>query len=282
MEQIQVDRARLRGLLTEDEFRILDNCLRIDYTPQPAVVPGIRAEATYNVSTRPLGRACHVLLYFLFCLGRDTAIFAKEWGWLERCLNLADVHVALLMRAFEAMDQNITTPLPLPYCHLCKTLMFSFLLAFPFCLNRVQSGLLICTITPCIIATAMFGMESISMEIEDPFGDDLNDFAVMRIVSSIEDSMYETMVCRNDPATENFVWIQPPPMYKDCSQFLALGSEQSSLFGMCPGAHTVPVRPLSMPERTAPSAIEHGIGGAQFPAGASGSKLWRYNEWTWK
>ena len=66
------------------------------------------------------------------------------------------------------MDQNITTPLPLPYCHLCKILMFIFLSVFPLVGIHADQGLYLNVIVPCIIAVAMFGIESISMEIEDP------------------------------------------------------------------------------------------------------------------
>merc|ERR1711865_1358020 len=80
------------------------------------------------------------------------------------------------------MDQNVCTPLPLPYGHLCKMLMFLFLFTFPFCMNNPDDGLFLNIINPMIIAITMFGMDSISTEIEDPFGDDMNDFEVTRII----------------------------------------------------------------------------------------------------
>merc|ERR1712196_594113 len=100
------------------------------------------------------------------------------------------------MRAFEEMDQNITTPLPLPYCHLCKWLMSLYLFFYPIACSLPEEGVLINTLTAVVIAIAMFGIEAISMEIEDPFGDDDNDFDVMRIVCGIEDSLYEALVLK--------------------------------------------------------------------------------------
>lgn len=281
-EQIMTDRARLRGLLTTEEFEIVDSLIRIDYTP----ITDMTGETSYTVSTEVTGRPCHLILYFLFSLGRDCAVFAKEWGFLERCLNLGDGKCALLMRAFEAMDQNICTPLPLPYGHLCKTLMFTFLLAFPFCLNEPENGLICNVLSPVIIAIAMFGMESISMEIEDPFGDDPNDFAVMRIIAAIESSMYETMVCRNEPACDNFVWVQAPHDYADCHQFMALASEQGALYEMSRGCSPGQYRPVAFPDRVAAPPLNAHLSsfvGAKTSksTGPSGNRLWQYDKWSW-
>lgn len=275
-DQIRIDRVRLRGLLTKEEFHIVDTLLRIDQSPQASCWNGV----TYNVSTEIKGRPCHIMLYFLFCLGRDAALFAKTWGWLERSLNLADVHHAILMRCFEAMDQNICTPLPLPYGHLCKMLMFTFLLAFPFCLNKMENGIIVCVITPVIIAAAMFGMESISMEIEDPFGDDANDFAVMRIITAIESSMFETMLCRNEPATQNFMWVRAPEDYQDCNTFLCLASEHRAVLEMNPACTAALYQPVAFPGRQVPSGS--GSQAREIGCGASGPALWHYDLWSWK
>lgn len=235
--QIDCDRARLRGLLSAEEFSIVDNMLRINHIPKGGGTLGIGG-SVYEVSTDVSCRACHIMLFFLRCLAFQCALRSKTWGWLERCLNLSDGSIGKMMRAFEEMDQNITTPLPLPYCHLCKTLMFIFLLVFPIVGVSADDGLMLNVLCPTVIATAMFGLESISMEIEDPFGDDDNDFDVMRTVAAIEGSIYEVMHCRNDPTIDNFCWIQAPEdgAYKDCTTFLALKTEQSAAVAMMQGA----------------------------------------------
>lgn len=233
--QVDCDRARLRGLLSAEEFGIADNMLRINHIPKPGF-PG--KSPTYEVSAEVSCRACHMMIFFLRCLAYQCALKAKTWGWLERCLNLTDGSLQKMMDAFEAMDQNITTPLPLPYCHLCKTLMLIFLAVFPIVGVSAQEGLMLNVVAPTIIAIAMFGLESISMEIEDPFGDDDNDFDVVRTVAAIEGSIYEVMHCRNDPTIDNFSWIQAPEdgSYKDVVCFLALKTEQSAALAMMQGA----------------------------------------------
>jgi len=281
MEQVLMDRARLRGVLVEEEFEVIDSMLRVD-------LEGITkcADTTFAVSTEVNGRACHAILYFLLCLGRDAAMFAQQWGWLERCLNTADAHVSNMMRAFEEMDQNICTPLPLPYGHLCKILLLTFMLAFPFCINKPMNGLVISVIVPMVISLAMFGMESISMEIEDPFGDDANDFNVMRIISALESNMYETMLCRCDPAADNFMWVKAPEDYADCTQFLCLVSAQDALLEMLPACKLTPYKPLAFPDYQPKAArrrdpFSQHDRGPQTHEHLSGPRLWRQGSWSW-
>lgn len=228
-EQVDFDRARLRGLLTAEEFSIIDNVLRVCDEPL------IRGEA-YPVSTEVACRACHVMIFFLRSLCGRVSAASHDWGWFERCLNLVDVGIAGLMRAFEEMDQNITTPLPLPYCHLCKWLMFLYLFFYPIACHVPHQGMLVNTVTAMIIGVAMCGIEAISMEIEDPFGDDDNDFDVMRIISGIEDSIYEAMLMKDgDPAA--WGWIQSPAAYRHCERFMVLQSEASAVLARMPGAY---------------------------------------------
>merc|ERR1719230_765748 len=127
-----------------------------------------------------------MLIFFLRCVCYKCSLASKEWGWFERGLNIVDGQLGKLMIAFEEMDQYVTTPLPLPYCHLCKSLMFIFLTLFPIVGVDRQDAIAVQILVPTLVAVAMLGLESISMEIEDPFGDDCNDFDTMRSISAIE------------------------------------------------------------------------------------------------
>lgn len=285
LTQVLFDRARLRGLLTSEEFETCDKLLYIsgiDRDLHAVHHPAgcCTTEVKYPVSTVIRGRVCHLLLYFMFCLNRDTSVYNKEWGWLERALNLADGRIALLMRAFEEMDQNVSTPLPLPYQHLCKMLMFTFMITFPLVMNNVEDGLITNMVVPAIIAFAMFGIEVISMEIEDPFGDDANDFDAMKIIAAIESSMYEVMLCRNEPSCDNFAWIQAPPDYQDCNKFLALASEQRAMMAMVPEFTACQYKSVAFPSRPPQSVVAYHLHNP-FRPGASGHQLWRFDKWSW-
>lgn len=234
-EQVDMDRGRLRGLLQAQEFAVVDSMLHIDHEPRRRLTP-LGFETYYRIGTDVSIRSGHILIFFMRSLALQCAVNAKEWGWLERCLNLTDGSLRKLLLAFEAMDQNITTPLPLPYCHLCKILMFIFLSVFPLVGIHADQGLYLNVIVPCIIAVAMFGIESISMEIEDPFGDDDNDFDTMRIINGIESSIFEVLSCRDDPCLNSFAWIQADPNYKDCPEFLCALTERNAILAMMPQA----------------------------------------------
>merc|ERR1719409_2187996 len=119
-------------------------------------------------------------------------------------------------------------------------------MVFPLVGIHSSEGLFLNVLVPSVIGVAMFGIESISMEIEDPFGDDDNDFDVMRIINGIESSMYEVLSARCDPCLHNFAWIQASPNYKDCPEFLCAVSERNALLAMMPEA-----RPILHAARTA-------------------------------
>merc|ERR1719387_2618574 len=142
LTQVKLDRARLRALLTMEEFEKVDKLLMIS-DMDGEHKKRCCGDAEVTVGTEICGRICHSLLYFMFCLNRDVSVFTKDWGWLERVLNLADGRVSLLMRSFEEMDQNISTPLPLPYQHLCKMLTCLFVLTFPMVMNNPEDGILV-------------------------------------------------------------------------------------------------------------------------------------------
>jgi len=269
--QVDYDRSRLRGLLSAEEFTIIDNMIQLDHTPRAIGIAGdcsnkispCCSEMVYWVSTEVACRSCHVIIFFLRCLAYHCSINAKDWGWFERCLNLADGSIQKLMLAFEEMDQNITTPLPLPYCHLCKSLMFIFLFVFPIVGVNFQDGSILNIITPCVIALAMFGIEVISMEIEDPFGDDVNDFDTMRILAGIEGSMHEVMITRNDPSLVNFIMVEGPPGYKDCRHFLWLKTERTAAENMMRECAMAEARGPPPPSEAGRPPVPGGRGGYQ-------------------
>lgn len=265
-QQVDFDRARLRGLLTAEEFAIVDNILLLCDEP---LIDGKR----YPVSQEVACRACHIIIFFLRSLCGRVSVASAKWGWFERCLNLCDSGIAVLMRAFEEMDQNITTPLPLPYCHLCKWLMGLYLFFYPIACSVPSQGVAVNVFTTIVIAIAMFGIEAISMEIEDPFGDDNNDFDTMRIISAIEDSIYEAMVLKGGDEISFFSWIQAPAEYRQCTRFLSLHSEAGAVLQRMPTANLEKYSVNQSPTRQALHAIG-GVMSAEQDRNFSTSHRW--------
>lgn len=293
METAKMNLARVRGLLTEDEFVIVEEWMNLKESLKALEEERHRIEqrgwTAMGVPTCVGGRAVYLVVYFLVCLNRDCAIFAKEWGWLERVLNLADARVKFMLYGFEAMESNVSTPMPLPFNHIGKTCLFMWLLWFPLVLTSPDDGIIVSLISSVFISAILFGLEAIGMEIEDPWGDDSNDLDVPRQIGSVEENMYEIMCCRKDPSVDNFVWIRPPPEYCNghVPQFLCLASEASALLQMWPECKTVNFKPTSCPTRPATTSLYESLSartGAKATGpgcGASGGYLWRYDIWNW-
>lgn len=233
MTQVDCDRARLRGLLTHEEFAIVDNMIKIE---RRLTRRGLFGPFEHRASTEPACRPCHVLIFLMRSVSFQSSVENKTWGWLERSLNLTDVQITKLMHAFEEMDQACITPLPLPYSHLGKWLLMVFMFLFPIVGLSHEDGYVMKVFWSILISAAMFGVETISMELENPFGEGLNDFDTMRIIASIEGSIWNLLTVRNDPCLDSFDWIQSCDEYDHCDSFICLRDSVPAVLEMMPGA----------------------------------------------
>lgn len=287
---VRQNMARVRGLLTQDEFRIAEEWMNIknakqiiEHERRRSIQLGFTPMAT---PTMVGGRACYLIIYFIICLNRDCSLMCKEWGWLERVLNLADVRTKNLLYGFEAMESNVATPMPLPFNHIGKVCLFMWLFLFPLVLTSPEDGLVVVVISSLFMSMLLLGLEAIGMEIEDPWGEDANDLDVPRQIASVEENMFEILCCRKDPAVDNFVWIRPPPEYchGHVPQFLCLASEQSAVLKMWPECKIINFKPTSCPTRPSTTTFNLSTNDAKPGpgSGASGGYLWRYDIWDWK
>ncbi len=103
----------------------------------------------------------------------------------------------------QSMDQNLqlladhcggcerirSTPMPFAYAvHLRRALM-AFCFTLPLAL--VEKFGLVTIPATMVIAYVLFGIEEIGVEIEDPFGDDVNDLPLEKICQGIEQNLRE-------------------------------------------------------------------------------------------
>jgi putative membrane protein len=111
-----------------------------------------------------------------------TCVALAITGWIEReyrdgqlnpqIVRQMEDQMASLVNAQGACERILKTPLPFVYVVMLKQLIVVYLLSLPFAVGNVSgwwSPLLM-----AIIALGLFGMEEASVEIEDPFGKDLN------------------------------------------------------------------------------------------------------------
>ena len=89
------------------------------------------------------------------------------------------------------------TPLPLAYAQHTKLLVTLFCLTAPFALSDSLGWL-----TPVgagVLAFALFGVDEIGVEIEDPFGHDPNDLPLEAVAATIEGDTRELVRCPARP-----------------------------------------------------------------------------------
>ena len=109
---------------------------------------------------------------------------------------------------FIAMDHNLTqfedelgacerilkTPFPYAYVVHLRTFMTLWLAALPFALLGVCGWLTIPTVA--CVAYALLGIETIGVEIENPFGHDFNDLPLDTICETISTNLFELLARR--------------------------------------------------------------------------------------
>eukprot|EP00549_Striatella_unipunctata_P025275 CAMPEP_0118716282 /NCGR_PEP_ID=MMETSP0800-20121206/27402_1 /TAXON_ID=210618 ORGANISM="Striatella unipunctata, Strain CCMP2910" /NCGR_SAMPLE_ID=MMETSP0800 /ASSEMBLY_ACC=CAM_ASM_000638 /LENGTH=133 /DNA_ID=CAMNT_0006622661 /DNA_START=115 /DNA_END=513 /DNA_ORIENTATION=- len=95
------------------------------------------------------------------------------------------------MKAFHNLHYAITTPFPFPLVQMCRTFLFVWVFTLPLCLVK---NLNIHIVQVCVImffiTYGFLGLEYVSMELDDPFGDDPNDFDDMGLALMVFEDIY--------------------------------------------------------------------------------------------
>lgn len=101
----------------------------------------------------------------------------------EERLRLVDVNVSGLVESLAGCERILRTPVPFAYAQHIKTFVALFVFTAPFTMSEAMGWL-----TPLaagLLAFALFGIDEIGVEIEDPFGRDANDLPVDAIGEGI-------------------------------------------------------------------------------------------------
>jgi hypothetical protein len=143
------------------------------------------------------------------------------WAFKERYMTIFMNLIGALLHEFEAANQIITTPIPLPYANLCKTLLLIFLLSMPFFVDY-RLGWLSNVIFPPLASLALLGIDAIATELENPFGDDDNDLDILEPLHVLECEALEMLRLSGDEgALNHFCWRRAPEFVeKDCCRNL--------------------------------------------------------------
>lgn len=234
------DRYRLRLLLTDEEYGIVDGLLGLK---DPARVTAENALEHFTKQFKfgqskgaqeappewpeefvvQHGCAARMPVAVIYLL-RETLfrnmndpLNSKPWGIKERFLSGLESLLLQLQHSFEMTHQIITTPVPLPYANLCKMLLFLFLISIPFYVDY-ELGWFANTVIPALISLALLGIDAIATELENPFGDDDNDLELLENINVLEREAIEMMRLAGDlEACSFFCWRELPDFAKACS-----------------------------------------------------------------
>lgn len=75
----------------------------------------------------------------------------------------------------------MTTPFPFPLVQMAQTFLFFFVFTLPFALLNDSSNDLYLIVAIFVITYGFMGLESVSIELDNPFGTDDNDFNNLRM-----------------------------------------------------------------------------------------------------
>jgi ion channel-forming bestrophin family protein len=102
----------------------------------------------------------------------------------ERRLTLLDQNITALIDALGGAERIRNTPVPFAYAQHIKIFVILFVFTVPFAM--VDATRAYTPLAAALLAFALFGIDEIGVEIEDPFGDDPNDLPMDAIGAGIE------------------------------------------------------------------------------------------------
>lgn len=119
-------------------------------------------------------------------------------GTLKQAGSIGDIDFRILderLASFAVMQAGCerisNTPLPFAYTLLLQRSAFAFCLLLPFALVATAGWMTV--LFTVFIAYCFFGLDELSQELEDPFGDEANDLALDALCRVCEISVHEAL-----------------------------------------------------------------------------------------
>jgi putative membrane protein len=112
-------------------------------------------------------------------LGQALEAAIKGGAMPEQRLLVIDQNLSTISDAWGGAERIVRTPIPFAYAQHIKTFLVLFIFTAPFAV--VDAMGVLTPVASALIAFALFGIDEIGVEIEDPFGNDANDLPLDRI-----------------------------------------------------------------------------------------------------
>eukprot|EP00698_Gefionella_okellyi_P004970 TRINITY_DN14582_c0_g1_i1.p1 TRINITY_DN14582_c0_g1~~TRINITY_DN14582_c0_g1_i1.p1 ORF type:complete len:517 (+),score=85.51 TRINITY_DN14582_c0_g1_i1:95-1645(+) len=179
------------------------------------------------------------------CMISDVLVKTEQLGRIsEWQMSQLDRHVRNMVAVWGNMEVIHDTPTVFGYSHHIKVFVSMYTFFLPFVLPAKMG--LIAPVCAAFIAFAFVGLDEIGVEVEEPFGEELNDIDLLSIVQECAESTAETV--QMDIAERGLSDLSPP---------LASGAKRALMFDLSgePDSplvlleHTVPRESVSLPTR---------------------------------
>ncbi|MFI5301175.1 MAG: bestrophin family protein [Polyangiales bacterium] len=104
---------------------------------------------------------------------------------------MLDSNVTVILESLGGAERIVKTPVPFAYAQHIKIFVLLFVFTAPFAMS--ESMRLYTPLASAILAFALFGIDEIGVEIEDPFGTDANDLPLEAIGATIESNVNDVL-----------------------------------------------------------------------------------------
>jgi len=84
----------------------------------------------------------------------------------------------------------LITPYPFPLVQMSRTLLFFWVFTLPFVIENSIDNIYHCCFIVFLITYGFLGLEYVSIELADPFGDDANDFDSSGLAQIVFEDIY--------------------------------------------------------------------------------------------
>jgi len=116
----------------------------------------------------------------------------KPFSWAEESQLLGSIDK--IMAGYYGIRAFLTTPFPFPLVQMSRTFLFFYLFTVPFALLGDVSQPVAHCVVVFFLTYGFMGMEYVSIELDDPFGSDSNDFDNGRMAQVSYEDTYTTIV----------------------------------------------------------------------------------------
>eukprot|EP00542_Grammatophora_oceanica_P014437 CAMPEP_0194047292 /NCGR_PEP_ID=MMETSP0009_2-20130614/23831_1 /TAXON_ID=210454 /ORGANISM="Grammatophora oceanica, Strain CCMP 410" /LENGTH=271 /DNA_ID=CAMNT_0038692849 /DNA_START=539 /DNA_END=1354 /DNA_ORIENTATION=+ len=126
------------------------------------------------------------------CLRAQRKRLTKSFPTIEENKLLGSIDG--IMEGYYDVRTFKTTPFPFPVVQMSRTFLFLYVFTVPFALLDDDASFLVHAIELFFLTYGFMGLEYVSIELDDPFGEDDNDFQNLRLAEVAYEDTYLTIL----------------------------------------------------------------------------------------